>query len=128
MSEVLANNKNTIYLASFNNLALVLQSKNNNGLRISKDLISKLTFSNSTYGSYKVTNPNPINIGSTKNQYQSNAPIKKSLPNSPIDTLSPHEEEKISIDQPAVVIHVILGLIFHDIRVTKQYKSRNYGI
>lgn len=28
----------------------------------------------------------------------------------------------------AVVIHVILGLIFHDIWVTKQYKSRNYGI
>ena len=27
-----------------------------------------------------------------------------------------------------VVIHVILGLIFHDIWVTKQYKSRNYGI
>lgn len=28
----------------------------------------------------------------------------------------------------AVAIHVILGLIFHDIWVTKQYKSRNYGI
>ena len=28
----------------------------------------------------------------------------------------------------SVVIHVILGLIFHDIWVTKQHKSRNYGI
>ena len=35
---------------------------------------------------------------------------------------------RLIIRKDAVVIHVILGLIFHDIWVTKQYKSRNYGI
>ena len=38
------------------------------------------------------------------------------------------EEGRTFDNETGVVIHVILGLIFHDIWVTKQYKSRNYGI